>query len=243
MKYNCAAAKADIGLSLELLTKVGVVRSPVYPELLSAMVSPCQPCTKDAKKDCTGWRVDIRPEQPIEFALTTYRNRPVRVELSARCSFQRSARQSDLEWETAPCAESSVAVVIFVDDEDQPAERHHLDFAEPGQAGPMWHLQAGGNPPGYDKFKTTWLKVPRWPMPPADFLLVAEIIVMNLYESEWRELRENGQWTHLVQRSEDLLLACYERHLTRYLNQGQAGQRVGTWLDMQGEDTWPCRAS
>ena len=54
-----------------------------------------------------------------------------------------------------PSAASTVALTLFVDGADDPAERHHLDFAETDQPGPLWHLQAGGNPPGYAKFETT----------------------------------------------------------------------------------------
>ena len=66
---------------------------------------------------------------------------------------------------------------------------------------------------------------------------------MNFYEDDWRQLRGNGLWINLVQRSEDLLLTGYQRHLSTYFALGKAGQRNGTWLDMQSEHNWPARAT
>lgn len=227
----------------DLLQEVGVLQSYVHFAWLTAMVSECQACSKQVTRSCQGWRVMVDPAQPIQFSTAEYRGHSVRVDLSVESSFERAKAGREEEWEAAPVAASTVALTLFVDGADDPAERHHLDFAETDQPGPLWHLQAGGNPPGYAKFETTWLKIPRWPIPPADLVLACEVVLMNFFENDWNELRENGLWTNLVQRSEDLLLTGYQRHLSTYLALGKAGQRNGTWLDMQCEHNWQSRAT
>ena len=227
----------------DLLQAAGVLQSVVYRAWLDAMVSECQACAKQARSSCRGWQVTVEPGQPLQFSAAEYRGHSVRVDVSVKTSFQRANAGRDDVWEAAPVAASTVALSVFVDNVDRPAERHHLDLAEVDQPGPLWHLQTGGNPPGYDKFESTWLKIPRWPIPPADLVLACEVVLMNFFENEWKQLRENGQWTNIVQRSEDLLLRGYQRHLSTYLGRGAAGQRYGTWLDMQSEQNWPSRAA
>jgi hypothetical protein len=227
----------------DVLQDVGVLQSNVHVGWLKAMVSECRACSKQLTRSCQGWRVVVDPARPIQFSTAEYRGHFVRVDLSVASSFERAKPGREAEWEAAPVAASTVALTVFVDGADDPAERHHLDFAEASQPGPLWHLQTGGNPPGQSKFETSWLKIPRWPIAPADIVLACEVVLMNFFESDWNELRGDGLWTNLVQRSEDLLLSGYQRHLASYLALGKAGQRNGTWLDMQTEQNWPSRAT
>lgn len=240
--YTCGTARNDLRGLFDLLTSHGVLISQVHQGWLDQMISTCAPCGRNRPSKCLGWEVEVAPATPLEFAPTTYRGRLVRVDLCARSDFRRSSAEKDAGWEARPTAQSSVALNIFIDDSSDPVERHHVDLAEPRQSGPLWHLQAGGNPSGYEKFGTTWLKVPRWPLPPADLTLVCEIVVMNFFEDSWQRLSEDGRWVNLVQRAEDLLLTGYSSHLSRYLTHGRAGSRDSTWLSMQTEDRWSTRA-
>ena len=123
-------------------------------------------------------------------------------------------------------------VLIFEGVElDVPSERHHLDLANIDQTGPVWHVQLGGNPSGYEKFKTSWLGPPRWPLPPADLVLVAEALLLNFYEPAFARLNRDGDWVRLVQSAEDLVMTHYRRHMERHFQRG--ANRDSTWLVAQ----------
>ena len=152
------------------------------------------------------------------------------------CDFSRSLSGNANDWETAPLKRSTIVVLLFEGVEiEQPCERHHLDLCNGQQPGPVWHLQLGGNPGGYDKFDTTWLSPPRWAVPPADFVLVAEAVVFNFYRSAFDRLNRDGTWMRIVKSAEDLVLTHYRRHMERHFQPG-AG-RTSTWLAAQDNET------
>jgi hypothetical protein len=95
-------------------------------------------------------------------------------------------------------------------------ERHHVDLGNPGQHGPVWHLQFGGNPPGDAKLPTGWLDPPRWPVPPVDLTLFVEAIIYNFDYEAWKRLWNNGAWRSIVRQAEDLMLFAYTDELARH---------------------------
>ena len=191
--YSCPQAKKDLRTLLSLLQREHVLAEDAYQTQLDALVEICDECERElGARHCHGWRISIGPDQALVFAPTKYKNRIVRPLLHAVCDFRRSTSGTRDDWEGAPLAESTVVVLLFEGVElDVPSERHHLDLANVDQPGPVWHLQLGGNPSGYNKFETSWLGPPRWALPPADLVLVAEALLLNLYEDAFERLNRD----------------------------------------------------
>jgi hypothetical protein len=221
---------------MSLLRRERVLAEDIHQPQLDAFVTDCAQCRKGrGPKHCCGWCVSIGTEQALVFELAEYKQRLVRPLLHGTCDFRRPRAGTGEDWEDAPLARSTVVVLLFEGTEiEQPRERHHLDLANERQPGPVWHLQLGGNPSGYDKFATSWLGPPRWALPPADLVLVAETLAFNFYPAAFAELNRDGDWVRLVQSAEDLVLTHYRRQMERHFRRGSA--RDSTWLAAQDNE-------
>jgi hypothetical protein len=88
--------------------------------------------------------------------------------------------------------------------------RCHFDLANPGQPGPEYHLQFGGNSWGNE---LCWfpesMNLPRLPYPPMDLVLVCQLIAANFYWDEYVGFRETSEWKNALRRSHEYLLKDY----------------------------------
>jgi hypothetical protein len=88
--------------------------------------------------------------------------------------------------------------------------RCHFDLANPGQPGPKYHLQFGGNARGDELcwFPKT-IKLPRLAYPPMDLILACQLVAANFYWEEYNEFRETREWINVLRRSQEYLLRDY----------------------------------
>jgi hypothetical protein len=231
--YSCKKARQDLRTLLTLLRRERVLAEDAYQTQLDAFIEICHQCEKElSARHCRGWRISINVDQALVFAPTKYKARTVRPLLHGISDFRRPSSGTSEDWEAAPLAYSTVVVLVFEGVQvTVPSERHHLDLASVDQPGPVWHLQLGGNPSGYDKFETSWLAPPRWALPPADLVLVAEALLLNFYQDAFQTLNRDGDWVRLVQSAEDLVMTHYRRHMERHFQRGP--RRDSTWLMAQ----------
>jgi hypothetical protein len=96
----------------------------------------------------------------------------------------------------------------------------------------VWHLQTGGNPSGDKELPDSWLSVPRWPFPPVDVVLAAEMVVYNFHPHVWGTLQADGRWLRLVQASEDFVLNHYINRIAEHFAR-RSPNRETTWLGAQ----------
>jgi hypothetical protein len=133
---------------------------------------------------------------------------------------------------------SSVATLEIFDVTDESLlERHHIDLANRGQQGTVWHYQYGGHPAGgIPDLPTSWLEVPRWPIFPIDLTLLLEAISYNFFPVEWERLNESGEWLRLVCSAEELAVSHFAAHVTQHFSRA-AEHRDRTWLSAQDDQS------
>jgi hypothetical protein len=90
--------------------------------------------------------------------------------------------------------------------------RLHFDRANPGQEGPLFHLQYGGRPID-DQLECSWfpgeVDVPRLQWPPVDIVLACELVVANFFPSLFHELNNTPEWQALMSRAQCRVLSHY----------------------------------
>lgn len=185
---------------------------------------------------CTGW--DLRVDPPLTFRQVDMRGTALRVELSGVFRYSRSTAAGWVDWKERPLSECSAAIsVVHVEDDSR--ARNHLDLANRGQAGTVWHLQLGGG--SIDK-APRWATYLRWPALPLDFALACELILFNFYPDEWIKVRGGNPWREWIQRSENLVLSHYRDRFTDYWDRRD---RLASWLSAQCNQTanWDPRAT
>jgi hypothetical protein len=98
--------------------------------------------------------------------------------------------------------------------------RWHIDLAnrfddETYQAGPLFHLQAGGHTPQSDRQQELKVSIPRWPFPPMELILTCEMIIANFYPDKWKKIKRQKKWLELIHASQQL---CYPTYFQRIQN-------------------------
>jgi len=109
--------------------------------------------------------------------------------------------------------------------------RYHFDYANPGQAGPLHHLQIGGTPQADE---CTWLfngiSVPRLMFPPVDLILATEIIIANFFDYDvGRRLLKDPVWKNVVFQSQHEFLEPYYRESLDVLDSGEDTLLLNWW--------------
>src|SRR5258706_7476804 len=107
----------------------------------------------------------------------------------------------------------NVAIEMYEPGTDVLLARQHLDLANTSQAGPVWHLQFGGKPAQGEKPEIMWLKVPRWPVAPTDFILIVEFVLFSFFANVWRSIAASTPWRDHVKAAERLVLTHYWERL------------------------------
>jgi hypothetical protein len=240
--YSCDRAIKQLGQVVRLLADHGILQVAPDEGMIRQCVRRCAPCEKDkGPKRCRGWKTVVDRGVLALGPVTHVGRSPLRLEVSAICGFQRDKPARENEWRDRPMASSTVALEIFDIKSDELLERHHLDLANPGQAGTAWHLQYGGNPAaGIPGLPTAWLGEPRWPVAPADLTLLLELVAYNFFPDEWAQLNEEGEWLRLIWAAENLVVSHYARFIDAHFGR-QADLREGTWLAVQDNNKFDPR--
>lgn len=232
--YTCHRATKQLGQAVRLLAAHGILQVAPDEGLIRQCVRRCSACERDkGAKRCLGWQTVVDRGVLALGPVTYVGQSPLRLEVSATCSFQRSAPARADKWRKRPVASSTVVLEIFDIESDGLLERHHLDLANRDQRGTAWHLQYGGNPTaGVPDLPTSWLREPRWPVAPVDLILLLELVAYNFFPDAWARLNEDGEWLHLIWAVEDLLVSHYARFIDAHFA-CRADLREGTWLGVQ----------
>ena len=90
--------------------------------------------------------------------------------------------------------------------------RFHFErrLAETVEPEPMYHLQVGGVPLDDENcWFPKQLEVPRFHFPPMDVVLMCELILVNFFHEDSRDLREKPEWKSLVMKSQTAFQQSY----------------------------------
>ncbi len=98
--------------------------------------------------------------------------------------------------------------------------RFHFDMKDlSAKSEPLFHLHVGGNP-FEDEY--CWLqkqiKVPRFPFPPMDIILLSEFILVNFFKEQSEQLRMKPEWENLIRKSQDFFQKDYYEKCVSHIN-------------------------
>lgn len=160
------------------------------------------------------WYTSVDHEEPIIFSMSrihSHEGKPVQPRITAR-----ELRISNL-GKNYVFASWNIALEVWHSDRDamSPICRWHMDLANPGQSGPVLHLQYGGNIPS--TMFVAPISEPRWIYPHLDLILMGEIVAANFFEDRWKVFREDPTWCGHISFAEKYCLSVYQERL-------QAGQ-------------------
>jgi hypothetical protein len=106
--------------------------------------------------------------------------------------------------------------------------RYHFDLANTRQAGPRYHVQAGGNARAEE---ACWLhgaiEIPRLPYQPLDLVLACEVVVANLYDP-WPASMSDPSLIGAIATSQAELLTEYYETIRGRLN-ARGSVLAGLW--------------
>ena len=196
------------------------------------LCSSCRSRKRKSPRKCRGWSFSFRGRNALTFrSLCIGQGPEVLVALEGKFSTERGS-EIQSEWSGAPMSKCNVFLLIYdsVAKSGDPISRQHLDLANLGQPGPVWHLQLGGVGWGSDKEKRAAVQALRWPTLPMDFMLSVELCLYLFFFEEWNALRYRSTWIRYVKESERLILSQYASLLNSYLGQPS---RASSWLAAQ----------
>ena len=238
---HCRQAADDLVRILSELRRRELVKGPVSDETVRHALYQCQPCRGRgaSRRKCLGWKGSFNQATAIEIPFEV-EARHVTAKVSGFFDFRRPKRQN---WQDLPAAAVTFSIELWEVTDSEPCARHHIDLANPSQAGPVWHLQMGGLASGEGRNKAhSWLKIPRWPTLPMDMILVLELAIYNFRHEAWVDLRTTNPWRDIIKRSEKLMHHHYVERLKDYCNRSEVGD---SWLAYQCNQTsgWNPRPS
>ena len=99
--------------------------------------------------------------------------------------------------------------------------RFHFDLkAEGAQIEPLYHLHVGGKNRMDDEF--CWfpedIDIPRFPYLPTDIILLSEFVLMNFFQTDYKEIRKKPEWIKSVKKSQEFFQKSYFENCLRHLN-------------------------
>ena len=173
------------------------------------------------------WGYRISPKQPLCFGPSTaIKGLSCRLDLYCTVLWKQE-EELPVKQEITVRLWSDELNYIYREDWDSPdvyskltdervMARWHFDLANPGQSGPKYHLQFGGNARSDElHWFPEIIKIPRFAYPPMDLILVCQMIAANFYRDDYASVREDSIWKSCVFESQQhLLLDYYKRCVT-----------------------------
>ncbi len=167
------------------------------------------------------WGYCISPEQPLCFRRSTA-IRGLSCWLDIYCTVLWEQEDLPVKQDITVRLWSNEPDYIYRTDWDSPNVRNglltnarvmvrwHFDLANPGQSGPKYHLQFGGNARSDELY---WfpkiIDIPRFAHPPMDLILVCQMIAANFYRGDYVSVCEDPIWKSCVFESQQHLLLGY----------------------------------
>jgi hypothetical protein len=129
------------------------------------------------------------------------------------------------QWDSTQVGEKALGVGRRV------MMRYHFDVASPGQDGPEFHLQAGGNAADEE---LCWLpeaiSVPRIAHHPMDLVLVCELVAANFFGEAGRRTASDPTIRGAVARSQSEYVMPYLERCRAAVDRG-ASMLLSQWMD------------
>lgn len=96
--------------------------------------------------------------------------------------------------------------------------RFHFDRrgAKANKPEPIYHLQVGGVADSQENCWFPNLRVPRLQFPPMDLILLSELVLVNFFHEDSRDMREKPEWKSLVIKSQKAFQYKYFRDFYSY---------------------------
>lgn len=195
---------------------------------------PCESCRSRGKaaraRNCRGWEISFARDQALLFRPSTVRGHTVLVQLEAKFDCRKPAGKP-LFYLERPAGGCSASLTLYGADYNL-LSRQHIDLAQPGQPGPLWHLQLGGVGSSDDAEWRKSVGLVRWPVMPMDVVLAIECIIYLFFNETWLEVSQSAPWREKIRQSEDAVLDHYVAGLQDYW-QSRNGDRYASWLGAQ----------
>lgn len=177
----------------------------------------------EGQKKNPAWNYSITPTDPIRFSpvatkKTDYVQPSLQVALGVTGGHENGIKGYF----------SLLNTTLEIHSEGRLIDRWHVDLANEGQAGPVFHLQHGGHSSGSTMRQTEEiLSVPRWMHPPMDLVLACELVVANFFQKTWLQLRKDPKWMSLVREAETF---CYTDYFNAFSTHYSDPKRNETML-------------
>jgi hypothetical protein len=227
----------DVEVGLRAISdSLGRILTGTYSRIIEEALAQVRPAAEVWKKGLknwqrrgTEWGYQISMDRPLEFQVCGVRGYETLVDLSCAVKWLRDPAAEPIEQNFTLRIWSLEKRLFFRQDLDaeQMKERLedlgrrvmlrlHFDLANSGQEGPKYHIQVGGVP---GQNEHCWLhpsmNLPRIAHPPADIVLICEMIAKNFFREEYRTIKTDPTWRGAVRDAQRLVLQeyfqlCYE---------------------------------
>jgi hypothetical protein len=224
--------------------------------VLDQAIAQVHPAAETWRKGQTNWRrrgvawgYSISRDQPLEFQVCKVRGYDTFVDLSCAFKWPKDPDAGPLEQNVVLRVWTLEKRLYFRQEWD--AEqiqtmvdglgrrvmlRLHFDLANPGQPGPKYHIQVGGNPAGNE---LCWfppsVDLPRIPHPPTDLVLACEMIASNFFPEQYRRIRTDLIWRGAIRDTQRSVLQEYFQRCHETVAREQHDQSL---LDHLWNEAW-----
>jgi hypothetical protein len=234
--WTCETAASSVKAVLDHLRSRRVVQQAPHPDVIDRLTERCGPCTagRGNERNCEGWKFGLRDSNALVLNLLLLQ-RPVTVTVDGYVD--RRHPRGRQAHEAVPNEGSWSVTVVSAESRDV-LFRQHLDVANPGQHGPVSHLQLGGQIHGVERSEWSRIEQPRWPVVPMDLTLISELLLYSFAHGIWLDIRHQQTWVQWMQRSESLCWSLWFQRHESYWFQRNSGE---TWLSTQCNQAspWP----
>jgi len=220
---------------LEMLAQEGYVGSYLEEgskHLLIERAKILNTCIRKNKKGHAEWRILISREKPLTFIKSDVDNLKLQVDISCeiegigdeikkhnillrvwsldeKISYRDDMDAVELKNKLECLGWRRVMLRIHFDRRDK-------DVKKPE---PLHHLQMGGDPKDDENcWFPKQIKVPRFPNPPIDLILLFELVLMNFFPIKSEQLRKKPEWKGLVRKSQEIFLRPYLTKCIKHLD-------------------------
>jgi len=169
------------------------------------------------------WEYQIEQSEAIEF---THTRQDSSIEVTPRLYVAIDVCENDDEQ---PFNKLTTTLEV-VDIARTPISRWHIDRANDGQDGPLFHLQGGGHwaDGRINRENELPIKLPRWAFPPMDLILACEVIIANFFPAKWKEIRSERVWIELIKANQTF---CYPVFYERLQKNRHSSHLQSMWSD------------